>query len=220
EVWTWCCFVVLRNQYGVDIFICAFFHQTPEQMQLKSILKAELVNRAEAQRLAEKLYRLDGFQHTDVVRHLDKDNEFSRAVGEEYLKFFDFTNQSLEQALRSFLKEVVLIGETQERERVLQHFSARFQQCNPDVFSSAGSVLTLTCAVMLLNSDLHGQVSLLQPQKKMSLRLQTLESSVVFVRVTLLRHQNVGKPMSSAEFVSNLDGMNGGENFSKDYLKV
>uniref|UniRef100_A0A672LBP9 PH and SEC7 domain-containing protein 2-like n=1 Tax=Sinocyclocheilus grahami TaxID=75366 RepID=A0A672LBP9_SINGR len=143
---------------------------------------AELVNRAEAQRLAEKLYRLDGFQHTDVVRHLDKDNEFSRAVGEEYLKFFDFTNQSLEQSLRSFLKDVVLIGETQERERVLQHFSARFQQCNPDVFSSTGSVLTLTCAMMLLNSDLHGQ--------------------------------NVGKPMSSAEFVSNLDGMNGGENFT------
>ncbi|XP_043094567.1 PH and SEC7 domain-containing protein 1 [Puntigrus tetrazona] len=147
----------------------------------------ELVNRAEAQRLAEKLYRLDGFQRTDVVRHLDKDNEFSRAVGEEYLKFFDFTDQSLEQALRSFLKEVVLIGETQERERVLQHFSARFQQNNPDIFSSAGSVLTLTCAVMLLNTDLHGQ--------------------------------NVGKPMSSAEFVSNLDGMNGGKNFSKDYLK-
>ncbi|XP_051750764.1 uncharacterized protein LOC127513182 isoform X2 [Ctenopharyngodon idella] len=149
---------------------------------------AEMVNRAEAQRLAERLYRLDGFQRTDVVRHLDKDNDFSRAVGEEYLKFFDFTRQSLEQALRSFLKEVVLTGETQERERVLQRFSSRFQQCNPDTFSSAGSVLTLTCAVMLLNSDLHGQ--------------------------------NVGKPMSSAEFVSNLEGMNGGENFSKDCLKV
>ncbi len=34
---------------------------------------AKLVNRAEAQRLAEKLYRLDGFQRTDVVRHLDKE---------------------------------------------------------------------------------------------------------------------------------------------------
>lgn len=34
---------------------------------------AELANRAEAQRLAEKLYRLDGFQRTDVVRHLDKE---------------------------------------------------------------------------------------------------------------------------------------------------
>ncbi|XP_067262635.1 PH and SEC7 domain-containing protein 4 isoform X1 [Chanodichthys erythropterus] len=148
---------------------------------------AEMVNRGEAQRLAERLYRLDGFQRTDVVRHLDKDNDFSRAVGEEYLKFFDFTRQSLEQALRSFLKEVVLTGETQERERVLQRFSSRFQQCNPDTFSSAGSVLTLTCAIMLLNSDLHGQ--------------------------------NVGKPMSLAEFVSNLEGMNGGENFSKDCLK-
>ncbi|XP_051545039.1 PH and SEC7 domain-containing protein 1-like isoform X2 [Myxocyprinus asiaticus] len=147
----------------------------------------ELVDWAEAQRLAERLYRLDGFQRTDVVRHLDKDNEFSRAVGEEYLRFFDFTSQSLEQALRSFLKEVVLIGETQERERVLQRFSSRFQQCNPDAFTSAESVLTLTCALMLLNTDLHGQ--------------------------------NVGKPMSVAEFVSNLDGMNGGENFSKDCLK-
>ncbi|XP_051522410.1 PH and SEC7 domain-containing protein 1 isoform X2 [Myxocyprinus asiaticus] len=147
----------------------------------------ELVDRAEAQRLAERLFRLDGFQRTDVVRHLDKDNEFSHAVGEEYLTFFDFTDQSLEQALRSFLKEVVLIGESQERERVLQHFSSRFQQCNPDVFSSAESVLTLTCALMLLNTDLHGQ--------------------------------NVGKPMSVAEFVSNLDRMNGGENFNKDCLK-
>ncbi|KAG1957730.1 PH and SEC7 domain-containing protein 2 isoform X2 [Pimephales promelas] len=150
-------------------------------------VSAEVGSRAEARRLAERLYRLDGFQCTDVVRHLDKDNEFSRAVGEEYLKFFDFTNQTLEQALRSFLKVVVLTGETQERERVLQRFSSRFQHCNPEGFSSGGSVLTLTCAVMLLNSDLHGQ--------------------------------NVGKSMSMAEFVSNLDGMNGGENFSKDCLK-
>ncbi|XP_057214057.1 uncharacterized protein LOC130568883 [Triplophysa rosa] len=147
----------------------------------------KVLDRAEAQRLAERLYRLDGFKRTDVVRHLDKDNDFSHAVGEEYLKYFDFTNQSLEQALRSFLKVVVLIGETQERERVLQHLSCRFQQCNPDTFSSSGAVLTLTCAVMLLNTDLHGQ--------------------------------NVGKPMTLAEFVSNLEGMNSGENFSKDSLK-
>ncbi|XP_030623708.1 PH and SEC7 domain-containing protein 4 [Chanos chanos] len=119
--------------------------------------RAESVDREEARRLAERLYRLEGFQRRDVVRHLDKDNDFSRAVGEEYLKYFDFTDQSLDQALRSFLKVVVLIGETQERERVLQLFSNRYQQCNPKVFSSEVAVLTLTCAVMLLNTDLHGQ---------------------------------------------------------------
>ncbi|KAF5909435.1 PH and SEC7 domain-containing protein 3-like isoform X1, partial [Clarias magur] len=147
----------------------------------------EVADREEARKLAERLYKLDNVQRTDVVRHLDKDNEFSRVVGEEYLKFFEFMGQSLDEALRSFLKEVVLIGETQERERVLDHFSKRYQQCNPETFSSSGAVLTLTCAVMLLNTDLHGQ--------------------------------NVGKAMSMADFVSNLDGMNEGENFSKDLLK-
>ncbi|XP_042158285.1 PH and SEC7 domain-containing protein 4 isoform X1 [Oncorhynchus tshawytscha] len=147
-----------------------------------------VLDREKACRLAERLYRLDGIHKTDVVKHLDKDNGFSQAVGQEYLKFFDFTGQSLDQGLRSFLRVVVLIGETQERERVLQHFSCRFQQCNPHTFSSSGEVLTLTCAVMLLNSDLHGQ--------------------------------NVGKAMSVSSFVSNLDGMNEGENFSKELLKA
>ncbi|XP_028830681.1 uncharacterized protein LOC114787083 isoform X3 [Denticeps clupeoides] len=145
------------------------------------------VDREEARRLADRLFRLEDVQRTDVARHLDKDNEFSRIVGEEYLKFFEFTDQSLDQALRTFLKVVVLIGETQERERVLQRFSSRYHQCNPDSFSSAGTVLTLTCAMMLLNTDLHGQ--------------------------------NVGKAMSQSNFVSNLDGMNDGENFNKDLLK-
>ncbi|XP_068431012.1 PH and SEC7 domain-containing protein 4 isoform X2 [Clinocottus analis] len=150
-------------------------------------MNGDAVNREMARRLAERLYKLDGIQRVDVVKHLDKDNDFSRAVGEEYLKLFDFTGETLDHGLRSFLKVVVLIGETQERERVLQHFTCRFHQCNPESFTSSESVLALTCALMLLNTDLHGQ--------------------------------NVGKSMSLPKFVSNLDGMNEGENFSKDLLK-
>nr|XP_061800441.1 PH and SEC7 domain-containing protein 3-like [Nerophis lumbriciformis] len=145
------------------------------------------MDREKVCRLAKQLFQLDGIERLDVVKHLDKDNAFSRAVGEEYLKFFDFTGQTLDQALRSFLKVVILIGETQERERVLQHFAGRFHQCNPESFSSAGAALGITCALMLLNTDLHGQ--------------------------------NVGKAMSSSKFVSNLEGMNDGENFSRDLLK-
>uniref|UniRef100_A0A672ZI27 PH and SEC7 domain-containing protein 1-like n=1 Tax=Sphaeramia orbicularis TaxID=375764 RepID=A0A672ZI27_9TELE len=158
----------------------------PLEMAIPHINGAD-VDREKACRLAERLFKLDDVQRVDVVKHLDKDNNFSRAVGEEYLKFFDFTGQTLDHALRSFLKVVVLIGETQERERVLQHFSCRFHECNPDTFCSSGAVLALTCALMLLNTDLHGQ--------------------------------HVGKSMSSSKFVSNLDGMNDGENFSKDLLK-
>ncbi|XP_056445524.1 PH and SEC7 domain-containing protein 2 isoform X3 [Gadus chalcogrammus] len=145
------------------------------------------VDRQKARRLAQRLYHLEEVQRVDVVGHMDKDDDFSRAVGEEFLCFFDFSSQTLDNALRSFLKEVVLVGESQERERVLQHFSTRFHQCNPEVSSSPGSVLTLTCAMMLLNTDLHGQ--------------------------------NVGKAMSTSSFVSNMEGMNDGQNFNKDLLK-
>uniref|UniRef100_A0A674BD13 PH and SEC7 domain-containing protein 1-like n=1 Tax=Salmo trutta TaxID=8032 RepID=A0A674BD13_SALTR len=83
-------------------------------------------------------------------------NEFSRMVAEEYLSYFNFSGLTIDQALRAFLREFALMGETQERERVLAHFSRRYLQCNPNAIPSEDSVHTLTCALMLLNTDLHG----------------------------------------------------------------
>uniref|UniRef100_A0A672YFX0 SEC7 domain-containing protein n=1 Tax=Sphaeramia orbicularis TaxID=375764 RepID=A0A672YFX0_9TELE len=114
---------------------------------------------AAAKRLAKRLYNLDGFRKSDVARHLSKNNDFSRMVAEEYLSFFSFTGLGLDQALRTFLRQFALMGETQERERVLSHFSRRYFDCNPKVIPSEDAVHTLTCALMLLNTDLHGQVS-------------------------------------------------------------
>ena len=59
-------------------------------------------------------------------------------MGEEYLKLFDFSGDTLDQALRKFLRKIALIGETQERERVLAHFSHRYMQCNPGSYNSEG----------------------------------------------------------------------------------
>ncbi|XP_032865140.1 PH and SEC7 domain-containing protein 3 isoform X3 [Tyto alba] len=109
-----------------------------------------------ARRLAKRLYHLDRFKRSDVAKHLGKNNEFSKLVAEEYLKFFDFTGMTLDYSLRSFFKAFSLVGETQERERVLIHFSSRYYQCNPNTISSQDGVHCLTCAMMLLNTDLHG----------------------------------------------------------------
>ncbi|AWP12463.1 putative PH and SEC7 domain-containing protein 2 [Scophthalmus maximus] len=109
-----------------------------------------------AKRLAKRLYHLEGFKRCDVARHLGKNNEFSQLVASEYLNFFDFSGLSLDRALRNFLKAFPLMGETQERERVLVHFSRRFCHCNPQTPSSEDGAHTLTCALMLLNTDLHG----------------------------------------------------------------
>ncbi|XP_012582761.1 PREDICTED: PH and SEC7 domain-containing protein 4 isoform X2 [Condylura cristata] len=107
--------------------------------------------------LASRLYHLEGFRKSEVAAHLRKNNDFSRAVAAEYLSFFHFGGQNLDRALRQFLQALVLSGETQERERILYQFSRRFHYCNPGVFSSVDCVHTLTCAIMLLNTDLHGQ---------------------------------------------------------------
>uniref|UniRef100_A0A4W6E2K9 Pleckstrin and Sec7 domain containing a n=1 Tax=Lates calcarifer TaxID=8187 RepID=A0A4W6E2K9_LATCA len=112
---------------------------------------------AAAKRLAKRLFNLDGFRKSDVARHLSKNNDFSRMVAEEYLSFFNFTGFAIDQALRTFLRQFALMGETQERERVLSHFSRRYLDCNPKVMPSEDAVHTLTCALMLLNTDLHGQ---------------------------------------------------------------
>ncbi|XP_074054183.1 PH and SEC7 domain-containing protein 4 [Macrotis lagotis] len=110
-----------------------------------------------AWKLASRLYHLDGFRKSDVAVHLQKNNDFSRDVAEKYLSFFQFKDKNLDQALRSFLQALVLSGETQERERILYQFSKRFYHCNPGAFPSVDAVHTLTCAIMLLNTDLHGQ---------------------------------------------------------------
>uniref|UniRef100_A0A8C8JAD3 Pleckstrin and Sec7 domain containing a n=1 Tax=Oncorhynchus tshawytscha TaxID=74940 RepID=A0A8C8JAD3_ONCTS len=116
-------------------------------------------NRADgeaAKRLAKRLFTLDGFRKSDVARHLSKNNDFSHKVAEEYLHFFNFTGLNVDQALRALLKQFSLMGETQERERVLSHFSRRYLHCNPILIPTEDGVHTLTCALMLLNTDLHG----------------------------------------------------------------
>ncbi|XP_019369851.1 PREDICTED: PH and SEC7 domain-containing protein 4-like [Gavialis gangeticus] len=112
--------------------------------------------RAAARSLAARLYHLDGFKRSQVASYLRKNTAFSQAVAEEYVAFFHFSGQSLDQALRTFLSAFVLTGETQERERILRHFSSHFHQANPHAFPSPDAVHTLTCALMLLNTDLHG----------------------------------------------------------------
>ncbi|XP_056121527.1 PH and SEC7 domain-containing protein 3 isoform X1 [Rhinichthys klamathensis goyatoka] len=141
-----------------------------------------------ARRLARRLYHLEGFRRSDVAKHLGKNNDFSKMVAEEYLTFFEFTDQTLDQSLRCFLKAFSLMGETQERERVLIHFSNRYYQCNPTVITAQDGVHCLTCALMLLNTDLHGH--------------------------------NIGKKMTCQEFINNLEGLNEGQDFPRELLKV
>ena len=64
-------------------------------------------------------------------------------VAREYLKLFDFSNMSIVVALREFIKHVLLIGETQERERILIPFSERYYETNKPDYGSSGNIIIL-----------------------------------------------------------------------------
>ncbi|XP_064389105.1 PH and SEC7 domain-containing protein 1-like isoform X2 [Halichondria panicea] len=105
--------------------------------------------------LARRLYMLDGFKKSEIAQKLADPSEFGLIVAKEYLKFFEFEGLSLDESLRQFLSSFMLTGESQERERVMVHFSDRYFSANPDVFPNSDSVHGLTVALLLLNTDLH-----------------------------------------------------------------
>ncbi len=142
-------------------------NQQNQQQNHQQQNQQQYIDAPSALRLAKRLYHLEGFQKGDVTRHLSKNNEYSRTVAEEYLRLFDFAGLSLDEAVRRFLGRFHLTGETQERERVLVYFSKRYAECNEEEdghnlqrsFASVDAIHTLTCALMLLNTDLHEEVS-------------------------------------------------------------
>lgn len=69
---------------------------------------------------------------------------YGKAVAIEYLKFFDFQNETITEALQKFLMAFHLSGETQERERILIPFSKRYQECNNPEYGSEGRTESVT----------------------------------------------------------------------------
>ncbi|WKY03636.1 hypothetical protein Q1695_004971 [Nippostrongylus brasiliensis] len=120
----------------------------------------------EAAREAARLFRLEGCTKAEVAERLNDRSEFSAMVTTKYLELFVFTSLRIDAALREFLSRVELHGDSAERERLLRFFSARYHQSDPSLFNSVDDVHTLTCALLLLNSDLHGQ----NLGKRMSIR--------------------------------------------------
>ncbi|KAE9414608.1 hypothetical protein Angca_006226, partial [Angiostrongylus cantonensis] len=111
----------------------------------------------DAAREAARLFRLEGCTKADVADRLNDSSEFSAMVITKYLELFVFSSLRIDAALRDFLSRVELRGDSTERERLLRFFSARYHQCDPSLFNSVDDVHTLTCALLLLNADLHGQ---------------------------------------------------------------
>lgn len=92
-------------------------------------------------------------------------------VRRAYMELFDWQNINILAALRDFCSRLILKGETQQVDRLLDAFSARWCACNPNhgfkatgtslmkLVNSTDSVIdvvhTISYSLLLLNTDLH-----------------------------------------------------------------
>ncbi|MCP9265947.1 PH and SEC7 domain-containing protein 3 [Dirofilaria immitis] len=103
----------------------------------------------------------------------DRKSEFDGEVPMRLAKRLFILDGFRREDVAAYLsKTFCLTGGTQERTRITEYFAKRYYECNPTLFKNADQVHALTCALLLLNSDLHGP--------------------------------NVGRRMSSRDFVDNL----------------
>ncbi|KAB2576337.1 SEC7-like protein [Lasiodiplodia theobromae] len=73
-----------------------------------------------------------------------------------YMEIYEWTGFSILLAMRDLCNRLVLKGETQQVDRILDSFANRWCECNPNHgFKSPGAVHTICYSLLLLNTDLH-----------------------------------------------------------------
>lgn len=120
-------------------------------------------------------------------------NEYEK-LRKWYVELIDFTGMTFVAALRAFLCDsgFRLPGEGQKVDRLLEAFGQSYVKDNPGVFHSASSAFILSFAVVMLNTELHDP------------RLKT--------------GSHPRKPMTVAQFISNLRGVDEGQDFPRAFL--
>ncbi|CAF3886360.1 unnamed protein product [Adineta steineri] len=108
---------------------------------------------------------------------------------EQYVKTFNFENMRVDEALRIYLSEFRLPGEAPLISALLEHFAARWRECNNFQLANNDAAFGLSYACIMLNTDQHN---------------------------TNVRRQS--SPMTVEDFKRNLSKMNNNENFDDGML--
>ncbi|KAE9555873.1 hypothetical protein FO519_000958 [Halicephalobus sp. NKZ332] len=147
----------------------------------------KIIKRENPHSKAKKMFNhSSGFNDADVAKVLIQTDEYSKELSKHLIDNFNFNGKRIDHALRLFFHHVCLTGETSDRSKLLEIFSIRYFECNPTMFNDVDQVHYLTCALILLNTDLHGGVN---SGKKMTTRefIENVEQTAYKYDRALLR---------------------------------
>jgi len=87
---------------------------------------------------------------------LGQTDEKNARTRQAYMELYDWAGTSLLAAFRELCNLLILRAESQQLDRVIDDFSARWCECNPNHgFKGKDVVHTLAFAILMLNTDLH-----------------------------------------------------------------
>ena len=116
--------------------------------------------------VAAFLRHAPGLDKSEAGEYLGDHKEFNVAVLNAYVKTFDFTNATLDAALRAFLDGFRLPGEAQKISRFLEAFADAYFAANPGgEVADADAAYVLSYSIIMLNTDQHNP----QVKNKMTL---------------------------------------------------
>ncbi|XP_034934125.1 IQ motif and SEC7 domain-containing protein 1 isoform X3 [Chelonus insularis] len=157
---------VRKRQYRVGLNL---FNKKPERGITYLIRRGFLEN--SPQGVARFLISRKGLSKQMIGEYLGNlQNTFNMAVLECFAHELDLAGMEVDVALRKFQAYFRMPGEAQKIERLMEVFSQRYCQCNPNVIlrlRSPDTVFVLAFAIIMLNTDLH--TPNLKPERRMRL---------------------------------------------------
>ncbi|KAH9582203.1 Sec7 domain [Trypanosoma melophagium] len=144
---------LLRGKKTFDAVVKAFNareHKAALAMAQKYNLLSSQTPEVVAQFLLKK--ELDPIS---VGEFLCKANDERKGILSAFIGLNDFSNLSIDEAMRVFLGKFKLPGEAQVIDRVMEIFAKQYCAQNPDSFSGPSPAFILAFSIMLLNTDAH-----------------------------------------------------------------
>ncbi|BGP48501.1 hypothetical protein JCM10450v2_004377 [Rhodotorula kratochvilovae] len=127
-----------------------------EQAADEALSEEELQEKARV--LAERAWDEDEsfLERRKIAEWLGSAGRVNVAALRHYIDHFDFADLRLDAAFRRLCGKLYLKAETQQVDRILEQFSRRYYDENPQtVYGSADVVHAVSYSLLLLNTDLH-----------------------------------------------------------------
>ncbi|KAJ1917225.1 guanine nucleotide exchange protein for ADP-robosylation factor [Tieghemiomyces parasiticus] len=122
---------------------------------IQALLTSGLIPDRSPVTIAQFLRNTEGINKTMLGEYLGEGDAENIAIMHAFVDDISFVNLPFVTALRAFLQDFRLPGESQKIDRFMLKFAERYVEGNTETFANADTAYVLAYSVILLNTDLH-----------------------------------------------------------------